>query len=161
MKQENGFAYKILILIITAILIVGGVVLYKILGKNGVREHVEEVEMQYAKENILEKINYLVTQKFIEINNQAKANGQNISEIYNSDVVIEYLKQSEIIEDLTDEAGNVKENVYKINPEKLQENEKNNYQGKYQLEKKDEIFMVTYIDSKGNSEDVGELQINK
>ena len=62
-------------------------------------------ENNYNKEEVLDKLNNLVTQKFIEINNQAKENNGNISEMYNSDVVIEYLKQSFIIEETYDEVS--------------------------------------------------------
>lgn len=40
------------------------------------------------------------------MNNEAKASNRKISEVYNSDVVIEFLKQNLIIEGIKDEQGN-------------------------------------------------------
>ena len=55
------------------------------------------------------------------MNNEAKASNRKISEVYNSDVVIEFLKQNLIIEGIKDEQGNWQEGIYLINLEKLQE----------------------------------------
>lgn len=162
MYKENGFAYQILILIIIIIIAVAGVVINKVIGKNGVLNQVAKVETEYDKEDVLEKINYKITQKFIEINNEAKASGRNISEMYNSDVVIEYLKQSLIIEETQDENGNFQEGIYLINIEKLKEdNQEIKVQGTFKLEKIEDKYMVVYYDSEENEEEIGELQIQQ
>ena len=160
MKNQNGWAYRILIIMIMIIVAVSAVIIYRIVGRNGVINRVSAVENDYLKEDILERMNSVVTQKFIEINNQAKENHQNIAELYNSDVVIEYLKQSFIIEEIRDDAGNVKSNTYKINPEKLQQDD-NKIAGSYELEKRGEKYIVTYKNIIGEVEDIGELQISK
>ena len=113
MSKQNGFAYRVLVLIIILVIAIAGVMMNKIVGKNGVLNRVVEVETQYSKEDVLEKINHKVTQKFIEINNEAKANNRNISELYNCDVVIEFLKQNLIIEQVKDENGNWQEGIEK------------------------------------------------
>lgn len=162
MEKENGFAYQILVLIIIIIIAVAGVFINKIIGRNGVLDRVSTVETEYNKEDVLEKINYIITQKFIEINNQAKENNQNISEIYNSDVVIEYLKQSLIIEEVYDDNGNFQENVYNINLDKLKEEEDTTqYFGTFKLEKIDEKYIVVFYDNNNNAQEVGELQIQQ
>lgn len=160
MGKENGFAYQVLVLIIIIIIAVAGVVINKIVGKNGVLNKVVEVEAEYSKEDVLEKINHKVTQKFIEINNEAKANNKNISEMYNSDVIIEYLKQNLIIEETYDENGNFQEGIYNINVDKLKnENEEIHYDGTFKLEKKEDKYMVMHYDKENKSQELGELQI--
>lgn len=96
------------------------------------------------------------------MNNEAKASNRKISEVYNSDVVIEFLKQNLIIEGIKDEQGNWQEGIYLINLEKLQEDgEKLQQVGKFQLEKIEEKYMIVWYDEKGDSEKVGELQIQQ
>lgn len=160
MNQENGFAYQVLVLLIIIVIAIAGVVINKIVGKNGMLNQVAEVETEYSKEDVLEKINHIVTQKFIEINNQAKENNQNISELYNSDVVIEYLKQNLIIEETYDEAGNFQEGIYKINVDKLR-GEETAENGTFMLEKKEDKYMVIYYDQQNHIQEVGELQIQQ
>lgn len=160
MYKENGFAYQILILIIIIIIAVAGVVINKVIGKNGVLNQVAKVETQYNKEDILEKLNYKVTQKFIEINNQAKANNQNISELYNSDVVIEYLIQNFIIERSKDSEGNEIENSFDIDISKLEEGEAK-IEGNFKLEKKEEKYVVVFYDNDDTAQEIGELQIQQ
>ena len=162
MEKENGFAYKILILVIIIIIAVAWVIINKIVGKNGMLNKVAEVESEYSKEDVLEKINYKVTQKFIEINNEAKANNKNISELYNSDVVIEFLKQSFIIEETYDENKNVIDGVYLIDVSKLKDDgDETVYEGTFKLEKKDDKYMVVYYNKENQVQEIGELQIQQ
>ena len=163
MNRENGFAYQLLVLIIIIIIAIAGVLINKLVGKNGMINQVAEVENKYSKEDVLEKINSKVTQKFIELNNTAKENNQNISDLYNADVVIEYLKQNLFIQEEKDEEENVIENIYLINVEKLYDDEESEIKisGTFQLEKKEDKFFVIYYDENENEEEVGELQIQQ
>lgn len=63
MKEENGLAYQILVLIIIIVIAMAGVLVNKIIGKNGVIEKATEVETEFTKEDVLEKINHKVTRK--------------------------------------------------------------------------------------------------
>jgi len=63
MKEENGLAYQILVLIIIIVIAMAGVLVNKIIGKNGVIEKAAEVETEFTKEDVLEKINHKVTRK--------------------------------------------------------------------------------------------------
>ena len=163
MNRENGFAYQVLILIIIIIIAIAGVIINKVVGKNGLVDKAVAVEQEYKKEDIVEKINYLVTQKFIELNNQAKGENKSISEVYNANVIIEYLKQNFIIEETYDEEGNFQEGIYLINIDKIIEDEKEVAQmtGKFQLEKRDDKFFVIYYDENDDSQELGELQIQQ
>lgn len=162
MEEENGLAYQILIIVIIIIIAIAGVLINKLVGKNGVIDRVAKVEIDYTKEDILEKINYKVTQKFIEINNQAKESGKTIAELYNSDVVIEFLKQNLIIEENQDENGDYKPGIYKINVEKLSEQGQGiHHQGFFQLEKIDDKYMIIHYEENGKAKEVGELKIQQ
>lgn len=163
MYKENGFAYQILVLIVIIVIAISGVIINKIIGKDGVVERVVTVENNFSKEDVLEKIDFMITQKFIELNNQAKENNKVISEIYSSDVILEYLKQASIIEDVYDENGNIIENVYLINVDKLYENSvsKLTQSGTFNLEKIDNSYVVTYTNSNNEKENIGELHIQQ
>lgn len=63
MDKENGFAYQILVLIIIIVIAIAGVVINELVGRNGVINKVAEVETEYSKEDLLEKINHKVTRK--------------------------------------------------------------------------------------------------
>ena len=162
MRKESGIAYQILVLLIIIIIAMAGVLINKIIGKNGVMEKVAEVETEFSKEDVLEKINDKVTQKFIELNNLAKENKQSISEIYNPTVVIEFLKQNFIIEEVYDEKGNFQEGIYDIHVEKLREEENQNTQiaGKFRLEKVGEKYRIRYYEGE-DFQEIGELQIQQ
>ena len=156
MNKENGFAYQVLVLIIIIIIAIAGVLINKLVGRNGMIEKVTEVESKFSKEDVLEKINYKVTQKFIELNNTAKASNQSISSIYNSDVVLAFLKENLIIEEIKNEAGEPQEGIYWIHVENLKNGDVH-YTGKFQLEKRQEKYMIIWYDEVGNSEEIGEL----
>lgn len=162
MYKENGFAYQILVLIIIIVIAIAGVVINKVIGKNGVLDKVATVENEYFKEDVLEKINYKVTQKFIELNNVAKETGKSISELYNTEVVLEFLKQNLIIEQEYDEEGNLKEGIYIINVDKLIENDEKYIPTEvFKLEKIEERYMIVYYKNAKVSQEVGELQIQQ
>lgn len=162
MGGENGFAYQLLILAVIIIIAIAGVCINKVVGKKGVIDRVTTVETEYSKEEVLEKINHKITQKFIEINNQAKQENKNISELYNSDIVINYLKENGIIEETFDESGNIVENSYNINLDNLkEENDDTQYSGDFKLEKIEEKYKVVFYDKDGNLEEIGELQIQQ
>lgn len=162
MGRENGFAYQILVLIVIIIIAIAGVCINKVVGKKGVIDRVTTVEKEYSKEEVLEKINHKITQKFIEINNQAKQENKSISELYNSDVVINYLIESGIIDFLYDDNSNIKENVYKINIDSLKENDEEvQFSGEFKLEKIEEKYKVVFYDKDGNTEEIGDLQIQQ
>lgn len=162
MGRENGFAYQVLVLIVIMIIAIAGVCINKVVGKKGVIDRVTTVETEYSKEDVLEKINHKITQKFIEINNQAKQENKNISELYNSDVVISYLKESGIISDVIDDAGNVIPDIFNINLDSLKdENDEVQYSGEFKLQKIEDKYKVVFYNKEGESEEIGELEIQQ
>jgi hypothetical protein len=162
MGKENGVAYQILVLIVIIIIATIGVLINKLIGKNGLIDKVSVMESEYSKEDILEKINYKITQKFIDINNEAKENNKSVSELYNSDVVIEFLKENLIIQEVYDEDGNCQDGIYDINVENLRnEEDKVNEDGTFRLEKINDKYVVVYYDKENKSKEIGELQIQQ
>jgi len=155
MLKENGFTYKFMVLIIIIVIAIAGVVINKVVGRNGMITQVTEVENKYSKADVLEKINYKITQKFIELNNTAKENNQKISDLYNTEVILQFLKDNEIIQDES-------ENVYIINTEKLYDDNSNiSIIGKFKLEKVNDKYYVVFYDKGDNREEIGELQIQQ
>lgn len=162
MLKEGGFAYQMLVLAIIIVIAIAGVLVNKVIGKDGMVDKVVEVETEFSKEDVLEKLNYKVTQKFIELNNTAKQNNQKISELYNQDVVIEFLKQNEMIVASQDEAGNPIGGVYEIDVGKVRdEAEVTSNLGTFKLEKRENQFFVVYYDENGEAQEIGELQIQQ
>ena len=141
---------------------IAGVIINELVGRNGVINKVAEVETEYSKEDLLEKINHKVTAKFIEINNEAKATNKLISEMYNSSVVIDYLKQEGIISETYDDQGNVQDGIFDINVDSLKdENQNVRYTGTFRLERIGDKYMVVYYDENNKAKEVGELQIQQ
>lgn len=162
MLKEGGFAYQMLVLIIILVIAIAGVLINQVIGKDGMVDKVVEVETEFRKEDVLEKLNYKVTQKFIELNNMAKQNNQKISELYNQDVVIEFLKQNEIIVASQDEDGNPMDGVYEIDVSKVSDDAKTiSNLGTFKLEKRENQFFVVYYDENGEPQEIGELQIQQ
>ncbi len=161
MLKEDGLAYQVLVLVIIIIIAAAGVLINKVIGKNGMLNKVAEVETEFSKEDVLEKINYKVTQKFIELNNVAKENNQNISDLYNRDVVIEFLKQNLIIIETHDENGNFVEGVYDIDVSKLKDENETQNAGTFKLERIEDKDMVVYYNENNEPEQIGELQIQQ
>lgn len=162
MLKEEGLAYQVLVLVIIIIIAIAGVLLNKVIGKDGMLNKVAEVETEFSKEDVLEKINSKAMQKFMELNNVAKENNQNISELYNRDVVIEFLKQNLILVETYDENGNFVEGVYDIDVAKLKENEEESPNvGNFKLERIKEQDMVVYYNENNEPEQIGELQIQQ
>ncbi len=162
MLKESCFAYQLLVLMIIIVIAIAGVLINKVIGKDGMVDKVVEVETEFRKEDVLEKLNYKVTQKFIELNNTAKQNNQKISELYNQDVVIEFLKQNEIIVASQDEAGNPIDGVYEIDVSKVKEEaEEASNLGTFKLQKRENQFFVVYYDENGETQEIGELQIQQ
>lgn len=161
MLKEDGLAYQVLVLVIIIIIAAAGVLINKVIGKNGMLNKVAEVETEFSKEDVLEKINYKVTQKFIELNNVAKENNQNISDLYNRDVVIEFLKQNLIIIETHDENGNLIEGIYDIDVSKLKEENEIQNAGTFKLEKIEDKDVIVYYNENNEPEQIGELQIQQ
>ena len=60
MLKEDGLAYQVLVLVIIIIIAAAGVLINKVIGKNGMLNKVAEVETEFSKEDVLEKINYKI-----------------------------------------------------------------------------------------------------
>ena len=65
MKRDNGLSIVALIITIVILLVVAVFAYIKIFGENGILRKYNESETEYNKEEIVEKINTIVKQKYI------------------------------------------------------------------------------------------------
>ena len=93
MRNNAGKAFVQLIIII-AILVVIGFVAYKAaVGRDGIIRKVTTEEEKYNKTEVLEEINFMITEKYLDAYGKATAGGENkIEQFYNNEKVIAYLK---------------------------------------------------------------------
>lgn len=164
MKKENGASIILLILVIIVLIIIAGVslnIVYKNVNKY------TETEVEYNKEEIVEKLNLIVKEKYVLDYKYASENNKNIDEIYSSDTVVQYLLDKNIIEQLKDVNDNLVENQYFINPDALNsdiatnvlnENGSNSNGTKvFKIKKLDDKYMIYFVNKYGDEEELGEL----
>ena len=115
MRREDGLSIVALIIIIVILIVVAVFAYIKIFGEKGIVTQYSESETEYNKEEIIDKLNLIVKEKYIFDSKYATENNQNIDDIYNADTLIKYLMEQEYIEELKDVNDNVVENQYYIN----------------------------------------------
>jgi hypothetical protein len=179
----NRYAGKasVKLIIVIAILAVVGFFGYKLaVGRNGIITKVTKDEEKYNKSEILEEINLLITEKYLNVYSKATATGENkIEEFYNDEKVIAYLKgysggedgtinyeeapdSTIYIEDLVDEEG-----CYYVKIENLKQDfitygkgenveDSNDY---FFIKKVDDKYNLYYKNVNSEIEEIGELQM--
>ena len=164
MKKENGASIILLILVIIVLIIIAGVslnIVYKNVNKY------TETEVEYNKEEIVEKLNLIVKEKYVLDYKYASENNKNIDEIYSSDTVVQYLLDKNIIEQLKDVNDNLVENQYFINPDALNSDIATNVLNEngsssngtkvFKIKKLDDKYMIYFVNKYGDEEELGEL----
>lgn len=168
MKEEKGLTTVNLIFLIIIIIATIGVIIHFSVGDEGVITRVSKNEEEFNKTEILDEINFAITQKYLGTYKNEAVNGKKIEEVYNKDVAINYLKEKEIIEEYSNEEGKKEENKYYVKVENLK---KDINQGKgqngsikdiYILEKSDKTDDYTLFYIKNNEEkiNIGNLQFD-
>lgn len=182
MGKNAGKAFAQLIIII-AILIFIIFVAYKMaVGRDGIITKVTTEEEKYNKTEVLEEINFIITEKYLDAYSKATAGGENkIEEFYNNEKIIAYLKgysggedgninyeeapdKKVIIEDLVGQ-----ENCYFVKIENLKselsgygigENaeDSNDY---FFIKQEENKFNLYYKNTNSEIEQIGELQIEQ
>lgn len=159
----------VLIISIIALIALAAVVFKFTLSKDGAVTKVVEDEKKYNDEEVVEEINLSIRKKYIEIYNASIANSVPVDQIYNSDVVLEKIRQdglidvyTNIIEDGTKEE--VKDKFYiKVFNLKMDitsgVGENGSDKDIYVIEKNQETgeHIVKYYNSKKEVQDVGVL----
>jgi len=164
MKKENGASIILLVIVIVVLAIIAGVALH-VVYKN--LNRFTETEVEYNKEEIVEKLNLIVKEKYVLDYKYASENNKNIDEIYSADTVLQYLLDKNIIEQLKDINDNIVENQYFINPDALNsdiatsvinENGSNSNGTKvFKIKKLEEKYMIYFVNKYGDEEELGEL----
>ena len=164
MKKENGASIILLVIVIVVLAIIAGVALH-VVYKN--LNRFTETEVEYNKEEIVEKLNLIVKEKYVLDYKYASENNKNIEEIYSADTVLHYLLDKNIIEQLKDINDNIVENQYFINPDALNsdiatsvinENGSNSNGTKvFKIKKLEEKYMIYFVNKYGDEEELGEL----
>ena len=159
----------VLIISIIALIALAAVVFKFTLSKDGAVTKVVEDEKKYNNEEVVEEINLSIRKKYIEIYNASIANSVPVDQIYNSDVVLEKIRQDGLIDVYTNikEDGNkeeVKDKFYiKVSNLKMDitsgVGENGSDKDIYVIEKNQETgeHIVKYYNSKKEVQDVGIL----
>ena len=97
MKKNKGLTLISLVVTIIILLIMAGVSINMIIGENGVLTQATTVEEEYNKGEVLEELNVMITEKYLDAYSKASGklseNGQlNLSQYYTGDKVIAFLR---------------------------------------------------------------------
>lgn len=161
MKKENGLTAVALVFFIGVIIVVVGIIINFSIGEEGVITKASHDEEEFNMTEVLDELNFSITEKYLGTYKNEAVNGKKIEEVYNKEIAIKYLKDSEIIENY-----NNKENIYFVKVDKLKGDIK---QGKgqngsdkdvYIIERseKTDDYTVFYLKNSGEKVTIGNLE---
>lgn len=166
MRKEDGISIIALIFIILVLAIIAGFAYNKL--QSFVTDFTEN-DIEYNKSEIVEKLNLIVKEKYIKDYKYAQENNKDINELYSSEAVVNYLIDSNYIEQLRDIDDRLVQDEYYINADSLNsdiatqvinENGSNSNGTKvFKIKKFDEKYMIYFVDKYGNQEEIGELNM--
>ena len=99
-RDEAGVTFVTLIIIIVILVIIAGVTVYFLTRDNGIIKKTTNVELEYSKTEVSEKLDKEVNTKLLEAYNQIKDTTNDISTVYNENNLISYFDNSETDENL-------------------------------------------------------------
>lgn len=103
MENNKGLTLVALVITIIILLILAGVSLNVTIGDNGVLTKAKTVEIEYNKAEVLEELNIVISEKYLDAYSKATKDGKmNIKDHYDADKVIYFLLGYE-----SDENGNI------------------------------------------------------
>lgn len=96
MESNKGLTLIALIITIIILLILGGVSINLIIGENGILTRATTVEQTYNKGEVLEELNVMITEKYLDAYGKASAkiaetNQLNLEPYYSGEKVIQFL----------------------------------------------------------------------
>ena len=169
MRREDGLSIVALIIIIVILVVVAVLAYIKIFGEKGIVTQYSESETEYNKEEVVDKLNLIVKEKYIFDSKYATENNQNIDDIYTAEALIKYLMEQEYIEELKDVNDNVVQDQYYINAQKLngdtasavtnENGSDSNGTKVFKIKKVEERYMIYFVDKYGEETELGELVI--
>ena len=164
MRREDGLSVIALIIIIVLLLAIIGAVGYKVWVTFN---EVKDDATAYNKEEIAEKLNLMIKEKYVLDYKYASENNQKIEDFYNDEYVINYLVENKYIEQLRDVEDNPVENQYYINAGQLNSDlstefinangSKSNGTKLFKVKKVEDKYHICFVDKFGEEEDLGEL----
>ena len=167
MRKEDGSSIISLIIIVIIILVVLGVAFKVVLGPGGILEEYSQADYEYNKNEIPEKLNYIIKEKYVLDYKYALENSKDINEIYSEEIVFQYLLDSGYIEQLKDIDDNLVQDQYFINYESLNTDvatnalKENGSAGNgtkiFKIKKLEDKYIIYYVDKYGEEEEIGEL----
>lgn len=169
MRKQEGLSIISLIIIIIILIIIATFAVNKIFGKDGVVDNYKKVDTEYNKEEIVNKLNLIIKEKYVLDYKYATENKKNIDEIFNEQAVMNYLLENNYIEQLKDIDDNLVQDQYFINPDSLnsdiatneikENGSKGNGTKVFKIKKENGKYEIYFVDKYGEEEDLGELII--
>ena len=180
MKRENGLTLTALVITIIILLVLAGVSLRFIVGENGVIEKATTVEAEYNKSEVLEELNLIITEKYLDAYKKATKAGKDakIEQYYNSEKVIKFLKgysggesgedytvqdSKIIIEDLVGSTDEYFIRISELNKDISSyakgKNEENSKDFFFIKKESEDVYKVYYRNSRRENEEIGALQL--
>ena len=174
MKKQNGLSMIAVVFVIIILAIFGGLAIKFLGGSNGIVTQVANEEKEYNKNEIIEDLNEIITEKYLEEVKKVSDNKDlKIETLYNATIVKDYLIEKGYIENYKDKNGNDVENTYFIKIDLLKRDIKSYGKGENGKEKDIYIieinitdnsnynFEVFYINFFGEKENIGNLKIEQ
>ncbi len=93
MRNNEGKAFLKLLIVIVILFLIGFMAYKWAIGRDGIITKVTTDEKEYNQSEVLQEINVIITQKYLEAYSKATSGGENkIEQFYNADKVMLYLK---------------------------------------------------------------------
>lgn len=169
MRKEDGLSIISLIVIVVILIIVLGVAAKVIFGEDGVLEKYSEADNEYNKSEIVEKLNFIVKEKYVLDYKYALENKKDINELYTEEIAFQYLLDNGHIEQLKDIEDNLVQDQYFINAGTLnsdiatnaikENGSKGNGTKIFKIKKIEDKLKIFFIDKYGEEEEIGELNL--
>lgn len=167
MRREDGLSIISLIVVVVILIVILGVAAKVIFGEDGIVEKYSQADNEYNKSEIVEKLNFIIKEKYVLDYKYALENQKDIDEIYTEETAFQYLLDNGHIEQLKDIDDNLVEDQYFINAETLNSDiatnaikangSKGNGTKIYKIKKVEENLKIFFVDKYGEEEEIGEL----
>lgn len=167
MRKEDGLSIISLIIIIVILIVILGVAAKVVLGEGGILEKYSQADYEYNKSEIVEKLNYIIKEKYVLDYKYALENNKDINEVYSEEIVFQYLLDSGYIEQLKDINDNLVQDQYYIKANSLNSDiatnaiRENGSEGNgtkiFKIKKLENQYMIYFVDKYGEEEEIGEL----
>ena len=95
MKKQDGLSHIAMVIIIVVLVIIGFVAYKFLMGKEGLIQEIVVEEENFSQKEVLEEINKMVTEKYLEIYNANP--GGNIEASYNTDVIVSFFEEKGLL----------------------------------------------------------------